>query len=84
VTGAQVTLRAADSQWNKTASTNDAGEFSFDAVRSASISSASMFPALRPKRQKVTLNSGRDAKVHFSLTLSRTLRPFKSLTRQPP
>jgi len=43
-----------------------------------------MFPGFAPERQKVTLNSGRDAKVHFSLTLSRTIETVQVMTRQPP
>jgi outer membrane receptor protein involved in Fe transport len=70
VSGAQIVLRAADSDWSKTVSSNDAGEFQFDAVPLGTYSVHVEVPGFAPEQQQVTLSSGRDARLHFALNVS--------------
>ncbi len=71
VQNAQVTLRAASSNWTKTAASDDAGEFHFDAVPLGQYEVAVEAPGFAAQAQKINLTSGRDAKLHFGLALAR-------------
>src|SRR5437660_11451068 len=70
VAGAQVTLRSADSDWSKTVISDDAGEFRFEAVPLGAYIVTVDMPGFAPQEQKLTLTSGRDAKLHFGLTIA--------------
>ena len=70
VEGAQVRLRAANSAWTKSITSTDAGEFHFDAVPLGEYNVTVELPGFAPQEQKLVLSSGRDAKVHFSLTVA--------------
>ena len=70
VKGAQVTLRAADSAWTKSVTSDDAGEFHFDAVPLGEYNVTVELQASLPEQQKLVLSSGRDARIHFSLTVA--------------
>jgi outer membrane receptor protein involved in Fe transport len=70
VAGAQVTLRAADSDWTKTVTSDNAGEFRFDAVPLGEYIVIVEMPGFVQQEQKFTLTSGRDAKLHFGLTVA--------------
>ena len=72
IPGAQVTLKSADSDWTKTTTSDDAGEFRFDAVPLGEYLVTVETPGFAPQRQQLTLTSGRDAKLHFGLTVART------------
>lgn len=71
VQGAQVTLRAANSAWAKSLTSNDAGEFHFDAVPLGEYTVTVELAGFASEEQKFALSSGRDARLHFSLTVAR-------------
>ena len=70
VQGAQVTLRAANSDWTKTVASNDDGEFRFDTVPLGEYVVRVEQPGFASEEQKLVLNSGREARTHFSLTVA--------------
>jgi len=70
VQGAQVTLRAASSAWKKTVTTDDAGEFHFDIVPLGEYAITVDVAGFAAQEQKLILSSGRDARIHFSLTVA--------------
>src|SRR4029077_13023102 len=70
VQGAQVTLRAANSAWTKSIASTDSGEFRFDGVPLGEYSVRVELQGFAAEEQKLALGSGRDAKIHFSLTVA--------------
>jgi outer membrane receptor protein involved in Fe transport len=70
VSGAQITLRAANSQWSKTSVSDNAGEFRFDAVPLGDYSVSVDIPGFSSADQKISLGSSRDVQVHFALTVA--------------
>src|SRR5438445_2958644 len=70
VAGAQVTLRSADSNWSKTVVSDNAGEFHFEAVPLGEYIVTVGMPGFTPQEQRLTLTSGRDAKLHFGLNVA--------------
>ena len=72
VQGAQVTLRAANSAWTKSTTSNDSGEFHFDGVPLGEYTVTVEFAGFAAEEQKLVLSSGRDARTHFSLTVAQT------------
>src|SRR6266849_2437914 len=70
VQGAQVTLRAANSAWTKSITSGDSGEFRFDAVPLGEYSVTLEIQGFASEEQKLVLSSGRDARLHFSLTVA--------------
>jgi len=70
VQGAQVTLRAANSAWTKSITSTDSGEFHFDGVPLGEYSVRVELQGFAAEEQKLVLSSGRDAKIHFSLTVA--------------
>jgi outer membrane receptor protein involved in Fe transport len=70
VQGAQVTLHASNSAWTKSVTSTDAGEFHFDAVPLGEYSVTVELQGFAREEQKVVVSSGRDARVHFSLTVA--------------
>src|SRR6266849_571018 len=70
VQGAQVTLRAANSAWTKSITSTDSGEFHFDGVPLGEYSVKVELQGFAAEEQKLVLSSGRDAKIHFSLTVA--------------
>ena len=82
VQGSQVTLRAQNSDWSQTATSNDAGEFHFDAVPVGEYQVTVEMPGFTPQQQKLVLASGREAKLHFGLAVARTTETVE-VTDQP-
>src|SRR5438105_852640 len=70
VAGAQVTLRSADSNWSKTVVSDNAGYFHFEAVPLGEFIVPMRMPGCTPQEQRLTLTSGRDAKLHFGLNVA--------------
>ena len=68
--GAQVTVRATNSAWTKSATSTDAGEFHFDAMPLGEYTVTVELQGFARQEEKLVLNSGRDARVHFSLTVA--------------
>jgi outer membrane cobalamin receptor len=72
VQGAQVTLRAANSAWTKSVTSDDTGEFHFDAVPLGEYKVTVELAGFSSEDQKFALSSGRDARIHFSLTVAQS------------
>jgi outer membrane receptor protein involved in Fe transport len=70
VQNARVVLRSETSDWNKVVSSNDSGEFRFDAVPIGKYRLRVELAGFSAQEQKLTLSSGRDARVHFALTIA--------------
>jgi outer membrane receptor protein involved in Fe transport len=70
VQGAQVTLRAASTAWTKTVSSDDAGEFRFNSVPLGEYMVKVELTGFASEEQKLVLSSGREARIHFSLTVA--------------
>src|SRR5882724_5856674 len=70
VQDAQVTLRAANSDWTKSVTSDDAGEFHFDTVPLGEYTVKVEVAGFAAQEQKLALSSGRDARIHFSLTVA--------------
>jgi outer membrane receptor protein involved in Fe transport len=70
VAGAQVTITAEDSHWTKTVASDDSGEFGFDTVPLGKYVVEVDATGFAPQEQKVTLQSGRELKLHFPLTVA--------------
>jgi outer membrane receptor protein involved in Fe transport len=70
VQGAQVTLRAASTAWTKTVSSDDAGEFRFNSVPLGEYMVRVELTGFASEEQKLVLSSGREARIHFSLTVA--------------
>src|SRR5205823_14552457 len=71
VAAARVTLRSTASKFAKTTKSDDAGEFQFGAVPLGEYYVTVEVPGFASERQALTLSSGSDARLHFSLTLSK-------------
>ena len=70
VQSALVTLHATNSAWTKSMTSTDAGEFQFDAVPLGEYTVTVELQGFARSEQKLALTSGRDARVHFSLTVA--------------
>ena len=71
VQGARVTIRAINSDWSQTVTSDDSGEFHFDTVPLGEYQVTVDTPGFAPQQQKLTLTSGREARLHFGLTVAR-------------
>jgi hypothetical protein len=71
VSGASVILRSTVTGFSKTVSTDGEGEFRFDALPLGEYAVSVEVPGFAAQQQKLTLTSGSDARLHFSLTLSK-------------
>ena len=72
VQGAQATLRSTTSDWNKSAASDNSGEFHFDSVPLGNYRITVELAGFATQAQELTLSSGRDARLHFSLTIAQT------------
>src|SRR6476646_3712521 len=72
VQGAQVTVRAVSSNWSKSTQSDGGGEFRFDAVPVGEYNVTVEVPGFGTHDQKVLLSSGRDARLHFAMTVAKT------------
>lgn len=70
VQGAEVTLHAENSNWTKSMTSDDSGEFRFDTVPLGEYQVTVAVSGFAPQEQKLVLASGRDARLHFSLTVA--------------
>jgi outer membrane receptor protein involved in Fe transport len=83
VQGAQVTLRSTTSDWTKTLATDAAGEFRFDSVPLGEYEASVTMPGFSPEQQKVTLTSGRDARLHFGLVVAKSSETVEVTDQAP-
>ena len=70
VSGAQVKISATTSSWEKIVTTDSAGEFAVDSVPLGEYKVQVELAGFSPEAQTLTLTSGRDARLHFSLQLA--------------
>ena len=70
VSGAQVKISATTSSWEKIVTTDSAGEFAADSVPLGEYKVQVELAGFSPEAQTLTLTSGRDARLHFSLQLA--------------
>jgi outer membrane cobalamin receptor len=72
VQGAQVTLRPMTSDWNKSAVSDNSGEFRFDNVPLGDYRVTVELAGFATQEQKLTVTSGHEARLHFPLTIAQT------------
>ncbi len=70
VSGATVKLQAVDSAFEQTINSNDAGEFVFDKIPIGEYTATVQSSGFRQEEQRLTLSSGHDVRLHFSLKLA--------------
>jgi len=70
VSGATVKLRAAGSAFEQDVSSNDAGEFIFEKIPIGEYTVDVQSSGFRQEEQRLTLSSGHDVRLHFSLKLA--------------
>lgn len=70
VADAQVTLRAVDSDWAKSATSNTSGEFTFDSVPIGKYTVSVDVPGFANQEQNISVDSSGDTKLHFALTVA--------------
>ena len=72
VAGATVKLHATNSQFEQTATSTDAGEFTFEKIPIGEYTVDVQSTGFRTEQQHLALSSSRDVRLHFSLTLAAT------------
>src|SRR6266849_5596790 len=82
VSGAIVKIRAVGSAFEQTINSNDAGEFVFEKIPIGEYTIAVQSSGFRTEEQRLTLGSGRDARLHFSLKLA-TASETVNVTDEP-
>ena len=70
VQSAQVTVRSTTSEWSKSGQSDASGEFRFDAVPVGEYKVTVEVPGFTAQEQKVLLGSGRDARLHFAMSVA--------------
>jgi Carboxypeptidase regulatory-like domain/TonB-dependent Receptor Plug Domain len=71
VAAARVTLRSSASKFSKTVESDNAGEFQFEAIPLGEYYVTVEVPGFALQQQGLTLTSGSDTRLHFSLTLKK-------------
>src|SRR5438093_3292309 len=72
VQDAQVTLRSTTSDWNKSAASDNSGEFHFDSVPLGNYRITIELAGFATQALELTLSSARDARLHFPLTIAQS------------
>ena len=72
VQAAQITIRSVNSDWSSSTNSDAAGEFHIDTVPLGEYQVTVQVPGFETQSQKLTLTSGRDARLHFGLSIART------------
>ncbi len=70
IQGAQITLKAADADWSRTALSNDQGEFQFDAIPAGRYFVTVVAPGFALQQQSIQVTSDNLAHPHFGLALA--------------
>ena len=70
VPGAEITVRAKDSDWSRTCQTNDNGEFEIMAVPVGQYSVSVLHPGFQNAEQQVSVQSGSAPVLHLQLALA--------------
>src|SRR5205085_4797878 len=71
ISAAQVILRSTNSDWTKTVTSDESGEFFFDAVPLGEYSVLVIMPGFETQEQKIMVGSGRIARLHFGLSIAK-------------
>src|SRR5438876_9498277 len=69
---AQATLRSTTSDWNKSAASDNSGEFHSDSVPLGNYRITIELAGFPTQALELTLRSARDARLHFSLTIAQS------------
>src|SRR5215469_16127086 len=69
VQGAKVTIRAADSDWSESTTSNGTGEFRFGNVPLGSYTIEVDAEGFAEQTQELVLSSGAEARLHFPLSV---------------
>jgi outer membrane receptor protein involved in Fe transport len=72
VQGAQVTLHSTTSDWNKSAVSDNSGEFRFDSVPLGEYQVTIELAGFATQEQKITVPSGHEVRLHFPVTIAQT------------
>ena len=72
VKGAQVTIHAVSSEWRQIITSDDSGEFRFDAVPVGEYMVMVENSGFAAQQQNVTITSDRNVKLHYALTVANT------------
>jgi len=72
VKGAEATIHAMSSDWRKTVTSDDSGEFHFDSVPVGEYMVMVDASGFAPQQQNITITSDRNIKLHYALTLANT------------
>ena len=83
VKGAQVTIHAVSSEWRQIITSDDSGEFRFDTVPVGEYMVMVETSGFASQQQNVVITSGRDAKLHFALTLRKPKKQYRSQKLRP-
>jgi outer membrane receptor protein involved in Fe transport len=83
VQGAPITIRALNSAWSQSITSDNSGEFVFQSVPVGEYQVTVDVPGFVPEQQQIVLTSGRDAKLHFALTVARSKETVE-VTERPP
>jgi outer membrane receptor for ferrienterochelin and colicin len=83
IQNAQVTLHAENSEWTKVLTSDAEGEFRFENVPLGEYKVTVEAPGFGAKQEKLTLTSGRNARLHFSLTVAQN-KEVVEVTDIPP
>jgi outer membrane receptor protein involved in Fe transport len=70
VKGAQVTIHSVSSEWRQVVTSEESGEFHFDAVPVGEYMVMVEGEGFAPQQQNVTITSDRDVKLHYALTVA--------------
>ncbi len=70
IQGAEITLKAADADWSRTAVSNDEGEFQFDAIPAGRYLVIVTMAGFAPQQQAVQITSDNLAHLHFGLAIA--------------
>jgi outer membrane receptor protein involved in Fe transport len=82
VSGATVHLHATSSEFEQTVTSNDSGEFNFEKIPIGEYSLTVQAPGFQTEEQRVSLSSGRDLKLHYSLKVAASTETVE-VTDQP-
>jgi outer membrane receptor protein involved in Fe transport len=69
VKGAEVTIHSMSTEWRQILTSDDAGEFHFDSVPVGEYMVMVKSPGFTAEQQNIIITSGRNAKLHFALTV---------------
>jgi len=82
VSGATIQLRAVTSQFEKSVTSDDGGDFAFDHIPVGEYTVTVESPGFQREQQRIALSSGRDMRLHFSLQVAKVASSVE-VTEEP-